>query len=204
MSTVARETNQIVGQGVHGLLPPHGTVGYEEFLELYGPRPGADERLLTSIELSGLTGRGGAGFPTSRKLAAVRQGRRAIVVANGTEGEPASHKDEVLLHLNPHLVIDGALLAADVVGAKRIILAVGRSAGAGAQLERALESRRDCARIEVAAVPERFVAGEESALVHYLSGGEAKPTNSPPGPSNAESTDARRWCRTSRRWRTSP
>ncbi len=183
MSALARQTRPAaVGQGLYGLLPPQGAVDYEEFLALYGPRPRTDEGLLASIERSGLTGRGGAGFPTFRKMSAVRQGRRAIVVANGTDGEPASHKDEVLLHLNPHLVIDGALLAANMVGARRIILAVGRAAGADAQLERAVEGRRDCASIEVADVPERFVAGEESALVHYLSGGEAKPTNAPRRP----------------------
>ena len=53
------------------------------------------------------------------KLAAVAAGRGAVVVANGTEGEPASSKDKVLLARSPHLVLDGAVLAAEMVGAAR-------------------------------------------------------------------------------------
>ena len=167
-------------QGTLGLLPPRGAGAYEEFLNLYGPTPTPGERLIGVLEGSGLSGRGGAGFPTARKLRAVRDGRRPVVLANGTEGEPASHKDEVLLAHNPHLVIDGALLAADAVRARRVIIAVARATDAAAQLERALASRPDGDRVEVKTVPERFIAGEESALVHFLNGGEAKPTATPP------------------------
>jgi len=167
-------------QGTLGLLPPRGAGAYEEFLKLYGPTPEPGERLIGVVEASGLSGRGGAGFPTARKLRAVRDGRRPVVLANGTEGEPASHKDEVLLSHNPHLVIDGALLAADAVRARRVIIAVARATDAAAQLERALASRPDGDRVEVKTVPERFIAGEESALVHFLNGGEAKPTATPP------------------------
>ncbi len=183
MSAVAAERRQpATGQDLPGLLPPHGAGEYEEFLALYGPRPAPGTSLIDSVAESGLTGRGGAGFPTARKLHAVRAGRRAVVVANGTEGEPASHKDKVLMRVNPHLVIDGALLAAEAVRARRVILAVGRDGDSFGHLLSALESRGDGARVELAAVPERFVAGEESALVSYLSGGEAKPTRTPPRP----------------------
>jgi NADH:ubiquinone oxidoreductase subunit F (NADH-binding) len=73
--------------------------------------------LIEEVERSGLTGRGGAAFPTARKLAAVAAGRDPVVVANGTEGEPASAKDKILLARSPHLVLDGAVLAAELVGA---------------------------------------------------------------------------------------
>jgi NADH:ubiquinone oxidoreductase subunit F (NADH-binding) len=162
-----------------GLLPPHGAGAYEEFLGLYGPLPNLGEGLIGAVEQAGLAGRGGAGFPTARKLHAVRAGRRAVVVANGTEGEPASCKDEVLMRLNPHLVIDGALLAAEAIRARRVILAVGRDGDTAEQLDRALAGRADGSRVELVAAPERFVAGEESALVQYLNGGEAKPTSEP-------------------------
>src|SRR2546423_5790541 len=87
-------------------------------------RPRAE--LLAEIEASGLTGRGGAAFPTARKLAAVARADKPVVVANGTEGEPASWKDKVLLAENPHLVIDGAVGAARIVGPPEAVFAVRR------------------------------------------------------------------------------
>ena len=75
---------------------------------------------------AGLTGRGGAGFPTARKLAAVAAGHAPVVVANGTEGEPACLKDRVLMARSPHLVLDGAVLAAELTGAGRAVIVVHR------------------------------------------------------------------------------
>jgi NADH:ubiquinone oxidoreductase subunit F (NADH-binding) len=138
------------------------------------------EGLLAEIEASGLTGRGGAGFPTATKLRAVARGRSPVVVANGTEGEPASAKDKVLLAANPHLVIDGAVTAARLVGATEVAIAAGRADGRGiAALERAVAERRGFDQgiaLGVVAAPDRFVAGEEKALVNWLNGGPAKPT----------------------------
>ena len=85
---------------------------------------------------------------------------------------------------NPHLVVDGVLAAAAAVGATQAVVAVGAEATrARASLDSALAERRSPAeRIQVVSVPDRFVAGEESALVHWLNGGEAKPTFTPPRP----------------------
>ncbi|MCW2974797.1 MAG: dehydrogenase [Actinomycetia bacterium] len=138
------------------------------------------EHLLAEIEASGLTGRGGGGFPTATKLRAVALGRSPIVVANGTEGEPASSKDKVLIAANPHLVIDGAVTAARLVGATDVVIAAGRADGRGiAALEHAVAERRGFDQgiaLGVVAAPDRFVAGEEKALVNWLNGGQAKPT----------------------------
>ena len=113
-------------------------------------------------------------------------GRSPIVVANGVEGEPASHKDSLLMRINPHLVLDGAAAAAAAVGARTIVIAVNRSATsahaslAGAIAERARSGRRE--RFELVTPPDRFVAGEETALVQWLNGGPAKPAFVPPRP----------------------
>lgn len=141
----------------------------------------ARAEVLAEIEASGLTGRGGAAFPTALKLAAVARARRPVVVANGTEGEPASWKDKVLLAENPHLVVDGAVVAARIVGARKLIFAVGReNRTVRRRLERALAERSDGFDAIVETVPDRFVAGEESALVNQLEGGQAKPTMQKP------------------------
>ncbi len=140
--------------------------------------------LIDEVERSGLRGRGGAAFPTAVKLRAVA-GRTPVVVVNGTEGEPLSAKDKSLLTYAPHLVIDGAALVAEAVGARRVIMCVDRSAvRPAAALQAALVERRglDELDIELRGTPSRFVVGEETALVHWLNGGDAKPTLVPPRP----------------------
>jgi NADH:ubiquinone oxidoreductase subunit F (NADH-binding) len=175
-------------RSVHRLIPaaPHGS-SWEDHLGRYGPLPrlrGRAEELHTVVADSGLTGRGGAGFPTAIKLRTVAATGGAVVVANGTEGEPASAKDKVLMTRNPHLVVDGVLVAMEAAGADEAFIAVGRNDGRSrASLEAALRERRgEVRKIRVAEVPDRFVAGEESALVHWLNGGPAKPTFTPPRP----------------------
>lgn len=144
----------------------------------HGPVPGFSRaQALAEIEASGLTGRGGAAFPTAVKLDAVARTDRPVVVANGTEGEPASWKDKVLLAESPHLVLDGAVVAARVVGAREAVVAIGRANRTVLKrVTRALAERSDRIDISVHTVPDRFVAGEESALVQSLEGGPAKPT----------------------------
>lgn len=134
------------------------------------------------VERSGLRGRGGAGFPTALKMQAVREsGRRAIVVANGAEGEPIAAKDKTLLAHVPHLVLDGAVIAARAVRAREVFVAV--TSPLLAVVERAI-AERDDGRVQLKAVvvPETFVAGEETALVNYLNGGPALPAFTPPRP----------------------
>lgn len=142
--------------------------------------------LIDLVGEAGLRGRGGAGFPTARKLAAVAGGRGPrVVVANATEGEPASSKDRALVNHAPHLVLDGAALAAAAVGAARIIVCIDRADGRAVRsLRGAIAERASAAgpAIELAETPSRYVAGEETALVRYLNGGEAKPTHVPPRP----------------------
>ena len=163
-------------------LLPAELLGRTAFENSYGPLPAVTDRLFAAVEASGLAGRGGAGFPTVQKLRSIRARRGAVVVANGTEGEPASAKDKVLIDRNPHLVVDGALVASGLVRARHVVIAVSREGSARRTLEKALAERRDADRVSIAVVPDRFVAGEETALVHWLNGGEAKPTNTPPRP----------------------
>jgi NADH:ubiquinone oxidoreductase subunit F (NADH-binding) len=170
-----------------GSARPGSLLGHEA---AYGPLPlgWRPSRLIDTVERSGLVGRGGAGFPTGRKLRSVAAGRRAaVVVANGAEGEPASRKDRVLLTTAPHLVMDGISVAAHAVRATAAYLVVhGRETRLVAALSAAAEARNvagiDPVPIQVAALPGRYIASEQSAIVQFLSGGPARPTFAPPRP----------------------
>jgi NADH:ubiquinone oxidoreductase subunit F (NADH-binding) len=144
---------------------------------------GRPTMLIDAIERAGLTGHGGAGFPTARKLRAVAGRRRPLVVVNAAEGEPASRKDALLMRIRPHLVLDGAVLAADAVGATEVIVALhaGPSSAQAAVNERQTAGF-DAVNIKVVHVPKEYVASEESALVRFLSGAPALPTFTPPRP----------------------
>ena len=87
------------------------------------------EATLSEVTASGLRGRGGGGFPTGDKWRSVRDagGGRRYVVANGAEGEPATFKDRTLMRLDPFRIIEGAAIAAFVVGATDVYVATKRS-----------------------------------------------------------------------------
>jgi NADH:ubiquinone oxidoreductase subunit F (NADH-binding) len=158
-------------------------------LEWYGEVPRLPSGQLTQlVEESGLLGRGGAGFPTAAKLRAVARRRRAaVVVVNAVEGEPHSRKDGHLLSVVPHLVLDGAALAARELGARAIAVVVARDRDhALTSLEQAASERRtrrvDPLQMDVLAAPPRYVGGEETALVNWLNGGPGRPLSIPPRP----------------------
>jgi NADH:ubiquinone oxidoreductase subunit F (NADH-binding)/ferredoxin len=123
-----------------------------------------------------LLGRGGAGFPFARKLTAVaesaqRRSRPTVVVVNATEGEPAAWKDKMLLNRVPHLVIDGAALAASALRAREIIFGIADDGVAGGSLLDALRERQYLpAPTRVVTVPHRFISGEAGALVRGING----------------------------------
>jgi NADH:ubiquinone oxidoreductase subunit F (NADH-binding) len=154
-----------------------------------GRKRRVESPLIELLDTSGLRGRGGGGFPAGAKLRAVAGARgRAIVLVNGAEGEPASFKDRTLLQALPHLVLDGAELAARAVGAEEIMIGVCDTASEalaevrGALDERAREPSREPLRARLVTVPNRYIAGQESALVNHVGGGPALPTFTPPLP----------------------
>ncbi|MDQ6711308.1 MAG: SLBB domain-containing protein [Candidatus Dormibacteraeota bacterium] len=150
-----------------------------------GPRPTGAAHVLELIDRSGLRGRGGAGFPTGRKWRAVaeRSQGHAVVVANGVEADPWSAKDRHLMTGYPDLVLDGAAIAAESVGAREVVVAVSRRfTDARAVLAAAIQRRRDPIAVRVVDAPSRYVAGEESAVIHFINRGVALPTGSAPRP----------------------
>jgi NADH:ubiquinone oxidoreductase subunit F (NADH-binding) len=168
-----------------GSVESGSPAGWTDHLARYGPLPaGGPAELIDVVDRSGLRGRGGAGFPMSRKLRTVAGGRgRPVVVANGCDGDPATAKDAALLQLAPHLVIDGVLLACRAVGADRATICVGEGSAHSWYVYAALQARRhEDVRIRAVLVPHRYVASEESALVNFLNKGDARPTVTPPRP----------------------
>jgi NADH:ubiquinone oxidoreductase subunit F (NADH-binding) len=192
---VARE-HLVAGSagGAQRLLPAGGVVPVDlrAHLARYGalPDPGSPQRIIAEVKAAGLTGRGGAAFPVYRKLAAAADLAPGVLVAgNGAEGEPASRKDASLLWISPHLVLDGLQVAAWVAGSRAAVLyvrrnyRVGGAAGPGPALHQRLAQAiadraavgMDPAPVELREAPDRFLAGEESALASRLAGRPARP-----------------------------
>jgi NADH:ubiquinone oxidoreductase subunit F (NADH-binding) len=171
-------------------LPANGAMTLAGHYDIHGALPPLARRrrdsglaLINELERSGLRGRGGAAFPAATKLAAVASARgRAVVVANGCEGEPLSFKDRLLLERLPHLVIDGALLVAHAAEASEVIFAVDEHATRAARAtgralrERPEPAQRGAPSARLATLPSGYVSGQESAVVNFLGGGPAKPT----------------------------
>ena len=186
--TVNQATSEAAGKHAAGLprllpLVPGVPEDVRTHLARYGRPPMGNPHLIGGVEQAGLTGRGGAAFPVHRKMAIVAQARgRKVIVANGAESEPASHKDALLLRAAPNLVLDGLQLAAEAVGASEAYLYV--HPGVSHEIMRAQAQRYaaglDWLEVTVFEAPARFLAGQESALVNRLGGGPAVPTFVPP------------------------
>ena len=149
----------------------------------HGPLPRFGRgALLDLVERLDLRGRGGAGFPFARKARAAlatadRTRQPLVVVVNATEGEPASAKDRMLLARAPHLVLDGACLAAAAFGAEEIVVGVAAGGPGETSVPRAVAERKrplPCP-IRTVCLPERFVSGESGALIRGISGLPAVP-----------------------------
>jgi NADH:ubiquinone oxidoreductase subunit F (NADH-binding) len=158
--------------------------------------------LAAEVNASGLRGRGGAAFPAGPKWHAVAvQPGRKVVLVNAAESEPGSAKDRLLLVNRPHLVLEGALLAARVVGADELVIYLHEGErGCRDALETSLAELRSVGwtlpRWRFVEAPPRYVSGEETAAVQRINGGPAKPTFK-------QSAGDRRSCTMWKPWRTS-
>ena len=172
------------------------TGGYEALVRVLGEM--APEQTLKLISDSGLAGRGGAGFPTGTKWAAVAEaeGHPKTIVCNADEGEPGCFKDRAIMDHDPHAVLEGMIIAAHACGARqgfiylryeypetfeRLEQAIveARVAGfigpdiLGAGFEFDLYLRRGAGA---------YICGEEGSLLNSLEGKHPFPRNRPPYP----------------------
>ncbi len=143
-------------------------------------RLSADE-LIARAKAVDLRGRGGAGFPAAIKLATAQR-RKAVVVVNASEGEPASHKDAALMVLAPHVVLDGAAAVAHALKTHEVHVVVpSELPSIRVGIEKALHERMAAGerlRWQIHDAAPRFVAGEASAVIELMSGRENLPVTS--------------------------
>ncbi|MEN6438005.1 MAG: NADH-quinone oxidoreductase subunit NuoF [Syntrophobacter sp.] len=171
--------------------------GYEALRKFVGEKlpPGEVTRL---VDESGLRGRGGAGFPAGKKWAAVPQNgaHPRYLVANADEMEPGTFKDRVLMHVDPHCIIEGMVLAGYSFAASKAFFFVRPSYESVAVIfERELEQARRAGLlgdnilgsgysfdIVVHRSGGRYICGEASALLNAIMGKRPNPVKPPPYP----------------------
>ena len=156
------------------------------------------ESVIQEVEGSGLTGRGGAGFPAGRKWRFVAQAQRRprYVVCNADESEPLIFKDRVLIDTNPHQLLEGMALAGYATGANEAFIYIrGEYAAQAARLERAIAQAEELGwlgkdiqgsgfsfHIHVHRGAGAYICGEETALLESLEGKRGEPRVRPPYP----------------------
>ncbi len=152
--------------------------------------PALAERALAELKTAGLRGMGGAGFPTALKWSTVRAtaGGEKFVICNADESEPGTFKDREIKASLPHLVWEGMMLGALVVGAQRAIVFIRHEY----ELQRrAMEAERQVAaqvaraigvELEIFVSPGGYIMGEETALLEALEDCRGEPRNKPPFP----------------------
>jgi NADH:ubiquinone oxidoreductase subunit F (NADH-binding) len=155
-------------------------------------------RVVQTLKDSGLRGMGGAGFPTGLKWEIVRNaaGDEKYVVVNADESEPGTFKDRFLMEKFPHLLLEGILLGACVVGARKAFLFIrheypdqehilentlAEARAQGAIGSRIFGSDFSC-DVELFVSAGGYICGEETALLEALEGKRAEPRNKPPFP----------------------
>src|ERR1700758_359913 len=149
----------------------------EAHRDIFGPLPRLSiDELISVAEQVDLRGQGGAAFPFARKLLAVVNAAEAsdcptIVVVNATEGEPGSVKDKMLMIRSPYLILSGAALVAEAIGAEEIVIGVAGDELANRSIDAAIAAEPGLRKIaRVVQMPDRFISGESGALVRGING----------------------------------
>ena len=170
--------------------------GYEALEKVLGTM--TPEQVIEEIKISGLAGRGGAGFPTWFKWNAARQSvsEKKYLICNADEGDPGAFMDRAVIESDPHSLIEGMLIGAYAIGASEMIvyvraeyplaikhleLAIEQAKVANLLGENILGSGFSC-EMRIKAGAGAFVCGEETALIESLEGKRGMPRLKPPFP----------------------
>lgn len=176
-----------------------GWGGYRSFYKSI--RYYSDKELLKLIEASGLRGRSGSGFPAAQKwaMAAATTSDKRFVLCNADESDPGGYMHRVLIESNPHLILEGVMLAAYIIGANHaIIYTRSRYRMAVKRIQCAISQARELGLIgqdilhsgytldiQLKRGPGAFVCGEETALIASLEGKRGSPRTKPPYPATS-------------------
>ena len=170
--------------------------GYSALKKVLGTM--TPEDVINEIKISGLAGRGGAGFPTWFKWNAARNssGEDKYLICNADEGDPGAFMDRALIESDPHSLIEGMLIGAYAIGAKEMIvyvraeyplaiknleIAIAAAGKNGFLGDNILGSGFSC-KMRIKAGAGAFVCGEETALIESLEGKRGMPRLKPPFP----------------------
>jgi len=161
--------------------------GYAALETARGMEPDA---VLDQLITSNLRGRGGAGFPTGRKASLVdRSGAKpSYLVVNADESEPGAFKDREIMFRNPHLLVEGCLIAARAIASHSVFIYIrGEYLAEYEVLQRAVDDARAADLFgEVNVLVHRgagaYICGEETALLDSLEGRRGQPRPRPPFP----------------------
>ena len=138
--------------------------------------PETNEEILNAIREAGIVGMGGAAFPGNVKALSAL-GNVDTLIANACECEPYITADDSLLRTNPEHVLEGMRILGDLLGPKRIVLAVEDNKAEAIEKIKGLLSQ--FAPIEIAVLPTRYPQGAEKQLVQALTGREIPPGKLP-------------------------
>ena len=153
--------------------------------EIRPPRDLSQDEVLKALESSGLTGMGGAGFPTHLKWAAVRrEPTPRVVIVNADEGEPGTIKDRYVMELRPQLLLEGLEAAMRFSETKEAYIYLREEyATARATLREAIAARG--LPVELVVGAGAYICGEETAMLESMEGRRGMPRLRPPFPTQS-------------------
>jgi NADH:ubiquinone oxidoreductase subunit F (NADH-binding) len=190
---ITKNWGQINPNQIADYIAVGGYISLEKFIKEMTPALALEE-----IKLSGLCGRGGAGFPTGMKLESVQKekSKEKYFICNLDESEPGTYKDRSIVDCDPHMLLEGIIIEALIVGAcKAFIYVNGNYQKQIAILERVVGQAQEKnflgekilgskynLEIEIFVGAGAYICGEETALINSIEGNRGEPKLRPPFP----------------------
>ncbi len=193
---ITQNWGRINPQSIDEYIAAGGYQALFKFIKEMDPEIAVEE-----IKTSGLCGRGGAGFPTGLKLESVQKEKvtEKYFICNLDESEPGTYKDRMIAENDPHMLIEGIIIASLIVGAKKAFIYINGNYKKSAEiLERAVGQAKQKVFLGPAILHSRYgleieifegagayICGEETALINSIEGKRGEPRMRPPFPTQS-------------------